>query len=146
MNERTHFVKIYLSHFIFERVDVSCVWEMSGKRGQTVILTPSFSGHSITSFSSWLGCSTVGPSISRWLSRWHLVPNWAKPSVPWLLFYVHLFPLFFRLFTQVHLLIDSSVEGQYMTSWWTFTGIGVTARFLKFPGIFSVLKPISIIL
>ena len=29
--------------------------------------------------------------------------------------YVHLLPLFFRLFTQVHLLIDGSVEGQYIT-------------------------------
>ena len=25
MNERTHFIKIYLSHFILERVDVGCV-------------------------------------------------------------------------------------------------------------------------
>ena len=31
------------------------------------------------------------------------------------LFDTHLFPLFFRLFTQVHLLIDSSVKGQYVT-------------------------------
>ena len=30
MNERTHFfIKIYLSHFILERVDVGCVWEVS---------------------------------------------------------------------------------------------------------------------
>ena len=28
---------------------------------------------------------------------------------------IHLLPLFFRLFTQVHLLIDGSVEGQYIT-------------------------------
>ena len=28
---------------------------------------------------------------------------------------VHLLPLFFRLFTQVYLLIDDSVEGQYIT-------------------------------
>ena len=30
--------------------------------------------------------------------------------------YIHLLPLFFRLFTQVHLLIDGLVEGQYVTS------------------------------
>ena len=61
MNERTHFfIKIYLSHFILERIDVGCVWEMSWKRRQTAILTPSSSGHSSTSSSSWLGCSTVG--------------------------------------------------------------------------------------
>ena len=51
-NERTHFfIKIYLSHFILERVDVGCMWEMSWKQRQTAIMTPS---------SSWLGCSTVG--------------------------------------------------------------------------------------
>ena len=32
-----------------------------------------------------------------------------------LLSHDHLLPLFFRLFTQVHLLIDRSVEGQYIT-------------------------------
>ena len=54
MNEHTHFfIKIYISHFIFERGDVGCVWEMSWGRWQTAILTSS------TSFSSWLGCSTV---------------------------------------------------------------------------------------
>ena len=94
MNERTHFfIKIYLSHFILERVDVGCVWEVSWRRGQTVILTQSSSDHSSTSFSSWLGCSTVGhggpkPSVCRWFSRGHLVSNsnWLKPSVSWLYF------------------------------------------------------------
>ena len=32
-----------------------------------------------------------------------------------LLSHAHLLPLFFRLFTQVHLLIDGLVEGQYIT-------------------------------
>ena len=32
-----------------------------------------------------------------------------------LLFNAHLLPLFFRLFTQVHLLIDGSVKGQCIT-------------------------------
>ena len=41
-----------------------------------------------SSFSSWLGCSTVGhwgpkPFIWSWFSlRWHPVSNWPKPSVP----------------------------------------------------------------
>ena len=36
MNERTHFfIKLYLSHFILKRVDVSCVWEVSWRRRQT---------------------------------------------------------------------------------------------------------------
>ena len=62
MNKWTHFfIKIYLSHFMLERVDVGCVWETSWRRVQTVILTQSSSfGHSSTSSSSWLGCSTVG--------------------------------------------------------------------------------------
>ena len=61
MNEWTHFfIKIYLSHFILKREDVGCVWEMSWRRGQTVILTPNSSDHSSTSSSSWLGCLTVG--------------------------------------------------------------------------------------
>ena len=60
MNERTHFIKIYLSHFILERVDVGCVWEVSRKRGRTAIWPKFFFDHSGTSISSWLGCSTVG--------------------------------------------------------------------------------------
>ena len=43
MNERTHFfIKIYLSHFILERVDVGCVWEMSWRRGRTAMLTQQY--------------------------------------------------------------------------------------------------------
>ena len=38
------------------------------------------------------------------------------PRAPsYIIFYVHLLLLFFRLFTQVHLLIGGSVEGQYIT-------------------------------
>ena len=57
------------------------------------------------------------PSVCWWFSIRHLVLNWLRPSVHLviLLFNVHLFPLFFRLFTQVHLLIDGSVEDQYVT-------------------------------
>ena len=56
MNERTRFFKkIYLSHFILEEVDVGCAWVVSWSRGQTAILNPSFSNHSSTSFSPWLG-------------------------------------------------------------------------------------------
>ena len=61
MNERSHFfIKIYLSYFILERVDVGCEWEVSWRRGHTAILTQSSSFHSSTSFAFWLGCSTVG--------------------------------------------------------------------------------------
>ena len=41
MNERTHFfIKIYLSHFILESVYVSCVREVSRRRGQTATYWP----------------------------------------------------------------------------------------------------------
>ena len=90
------------------------------------ILTQSSSDHSCTSFSSWLGCSTVG----HWAPKALCLPlAHTSASCPQLtptptqavcvlvifLFDVHLLPLFFRLFTQVHLLIDGSVEGQYVT-------------------------------
>ena len=82
-----------------------------------------FFNHSSTSFSSWLGCSTVdhwgpqSPQSASWFSRLHPLFNWLKPSVHLviLLFNDHLLPLFFRLFIQVHLLIDSSVEDQNIT-------------------------------
>ena len=91
--------------------------------GQTGILTQS-SSSTIAALLSHLGLVaqpwvTEGPkpSVCRRLSLWHLVPNWLKPSVHLviLLFNAHLLLLFFRLFTQVHLLIDDSVEGQYIT-------------------------------
>ena len=124
MNERTHFfIKIYLSHFILERVDVGCVWEMSWRRGQTAILIPNSSDHTSNSSSSWLGCSTMGhwgtqgPQSASWFSRWHLVPNWLQlaqtASGTWL--YNCLTFTCFRLFTLVHLLVDGSIEGQYVT-------------------------------
>ena len=61
-------------------------------------------------------CVTEGPSppSASWFSRWHPISNWLELFVRLviLLFNVHLFPLFFHLFTQVHLLIDGSVEDQ----------------------------------
>ena len=55
------------------------------------VLTQSSSDHSSTSFSFWLGCSTMGhwgpkPSVWIWFSlRWHPISNWncnwPKPSV-----------------------------------------------------------------
>ena len=61
-NERTNtllYKKIYLSHFILERVDVSCVWEVGGDKDGLLFWPSSSSDHSSTSSSSWLGCSTV---------------------------------------------------------------------------------------
>ena len=61
MNERTHFfIKIYLSHFILERIDVSSVWEVIWRRDRLLHIDPSSFDHSRTSFSSWLGLLNRG--------------------------------------------------------------------------------------
>ena len=61
MNEQTHFfIKNIFLTLYSRKGDVSCVWEMSWKRGQTAILTPSSSDHSSTSFSSCLGLLNHG--------------------------------------------------------------------------------------
>ena len=82
MNARTHFfIKLYLSHFILERVDVGCVWEMSWRRGQTAILIPSSSSTiaALLSHLGWVAQPWVPegrkPSDRRWLSRWHPISN-----------------------------------------------------------------------
>ena len=54
-NEHTSLKKYNLSHFILERVDVGCVWKMCWRQWTDCYIDPSS-----TSFSSWLGCSTVG--------------------------------------------------------------------------------------
>ena len=93
MNERTHFfIKIYLSHFILERVDVGRVWEVSWRRRQTATYWPKvlLAIAALLSHLGWVAQPWVTegpkPSICRWLSIWHLVSNWLKPSVSWLYF------------------------------------------------------------
>ena len=120
MNERTHiFIKIYLSHFILERADVGYVWERWAGDGNRLLYWPSS-----TSFSSWLGCSNLGhwgpkalclPLALNSASCLQLtLTDSSRLALVILLFNDHLLPLFFRLFTQVHLLIDGSFEGQYV--------------------------------
>ena len=61
MSKRTHFfIKIYLSFFILERVNVSCVKGEMEMETDCYILTQSSSDPSSTSITFWLGCSTVG--------------------------------------------------------------------------------------
>ena len=120
MNERTHFfIKIYLILYSRKGWCFLCVrGELETGTG-CYILIQSSSDHSSTSFAFWLGCSTVGhwgPKLSVWSwfsLRWHPISNWLKPSVSWL--YFCLTSTCFRLFTQVHLLTDGSVDGQYAT-------------------------------
>ena len=83
MNERTHFfIKIYLSHFILG--DVSCVWEVSWRRGQTasywpkVVLTlAALLSHSGWTAQPWV-TEDLKPSVCKLFSRWHLVSNWLQ--------------------------------------------------------------------
>ena len=98
------------------------MWKVSWRRGQTATLAKFFWPWQkffliLTGFAQPWVTKGLKPSVCRWLSLRDLVPNCLEPSVHLviLLSNVHLLPLFFRLFTQVHLLIDSSVEGQYIT-------------------------------
>ena len=92
------------------------------RQGRTVILPRSSSDHSSTSFSSWLGVAP--PWVTEGLGTLSLQADSyvgiLSPTDSGCLalvissFNAHLLPLFFRLFTQVHFLIDGSVEGQYV--------------------------------
>ena len=99
MNERTQFFikKIYLSHFILERVDVGCVWEVSWRRGQTATYLPQvlLTIAALLSHSGWAAQPwvTKGPSplsgagshsagiLSPTDSNCNWNSNWPKPSV-----------------------------------------------------------------
>ena len=106
MNERTHFfIKMYLSYFILERVDVGCVEKWIGDGHRLLHIDPSSPDHSSTSFSSWLGFLNRGslraqiPLSAAGSHAGILSPtasncNWLKPSVSWL--YFCLTPTFFR--------------------------------------------------
>ena len=124
MNKRIHFfIKIYLSHFILERV-MFVVCERWIGTGDRLLYSPQVLLSTIAAplFHLGWGCLTVGhwgpqALCLDWFSLWHLVSNCLEPSVHLVisLFNVILLPLFFRLFTLGHLLIDGSVEGQYIT-------------------------------
>ena len=118
-----HLYKNIISHTLFSKWWCWLCVRDELETGQTVILTQSSSfDPSSTSSSTWLGCSTVGHWGPKALclplalnSAFCLQLTQAVCVLVMLLFNVHLLPLFFRLFTQVHLLIDGSVEGQYVT-------------------------------
>ena len=137
MNERTHFfIKIDLSDFILERVDVSSVWEVSWRRGQTARYWPKvpLTIAALFSHSGWAAQPWViegrKPSVCKLILTLASCPS-CRPLASWGRTHLHLIqprpqvkvifrylrpdsPVsqFFCLFTQVHLLIDSSVEGQ----------------------------------
>ena len=126
MNERIHFfIKIYISHTLFSiGWCFCCVWEMSWRRGQIAILTPS-SSSIIAALLSHLGW-VAQPRVTEGRKALNLQagshagilspPVLNRPGHLFILLsHAHLLPLFLPLFTQVHLLIDGSVEGQYIT-------------------------------
>ena len=91
---------------------------MSGDKDGLLYWPKYFLDHSSTSFASLLGLLNRGSLRAQsWFSLRHTFSNWLQlPGDLVILFSnVHLLPLFFRLFTQVHLLIDGSVDGQYIT-------------------------------
>ena len=123
MNERNTLLykNINLSHFIFERV--MCCVRNEWRQTDCYIDRKFFFDHSSTSSSSWLGLlNRVSLKAQSLLSAAGSHFGILSPTdsnrpghLVILLSNVHLLPLFFRLFTQVHLLIDGSVDGQYIT-------------------------------
>ena len=125
-NERTVTLlyKNIISHTLFSKGWwLLCVWEELETRTDCYI-DPSLSEHSSTSSSSWLGLLNYGSLraqalylelvLTPLLSCLRLTRTACALVI--LLFNVYLFPPFFCLFTQVHLLIYGSVEGQYITN------------------------------
>ena len=120
-NERTNtllYKSMYLSHFI---LDVSVVCERWLETGTNCYTDPTSSpDHNSTSSAS---CSTRGrwgpqPSVCKLaLTLAFLSPTNSTAAGTCLYSFIKptCFQFFFRLFTQVHLLIDGSVKGQYIS-------------------------------
>ena len=140
MNERTHFsIKIYLSHFILERVMFAACERWAGDKDR-LLYWPQVLLATIAALLLHLGlcCSTGGhwgpktlclPLALTSASYLHLSPTVCAPG--YIIVYVHLLQLFFRFFTQVHLLIDGSVEGQYITIYLNKTQLSAQCNFFK---------------
>ena len=117
MNEHTSLQK-YISHTLFSMF-LWCVRD-EWRQGQTAILTQILllPIAALLPHLGW-GCSTGvaeshSPQSASWFSLWHscLQLNSTAANI---CLYSFIIPTCFRLFTQVHLLIDSSVKGQYIT-------------------------------
>ena len=83
---------------------------MSWRQERTAILTPSSSSTIVALLSHLVWVAQPWVTLASYPQ---LTPKVCALVI--LLFSAHLLPLFFRLFTQGHLLIDGSVEGQYIT-------------------------------
>ena len=146
VNERTHFfIKIYLSHFILERVDVGCVWGVSWRRRQTatywakVLLTiAAFLSHSGWAAQPWVnegpspqsgtgshsvgilsptGTATPQAVCGTWLNN---CPTsscflWAYASAT--ITHVHRSRWYSNIFDQMHMFRCSSAYLHWCISW-----------------------------
>ena len=99
------------------------MYERWVETGRDSYIDPSSSlDHSGTSFATWPGLLNRGSLRARssvsWFSLWHSCLNWLTAAGTLSIFFlnVHMLPLFLGLFTQVHLLINGSVESQYITN------------------------------
>ena len=121
MNERIHFFMKYISHTL--SLKGWCFLRVRGewRQGRTAILTQVLLTIAALLPHVGLGCSTVGhwepkalcPATGSHFGILSPTDSNRPGHLVISLSHVHLLPLFFRLFTQVHLLIDDSVEGQY---------------------------------
>ena len=122
MHERTHFfIKLYISHTLFWKglMFLWCVRD-GWRQGKTAILTQLlltiacciiFKDSLSTSSASWLGLLNRGSLRATALSLQAgphslvLVTKWlnGRRHLPIFFHNIHLLPLLFRLFTQVHL-------------------------------------------
>ena len=123
MNEQTYFfIKICIAHTLF-LMFLWCVRD-EWRQGQTALLTQLIL-LTIAALLPHLGwvCSTGGrwgpqPSVCKLaLTLAFLSPSNSTAAGNCLCSFITptCFRFFFRLFTQVHLLIDGSVKGQYIT-------------------------------
>ena len=123
-NEHTS-LKKYKSLTLYSRKgDIYFVWEMSWRQGQTTILNQVLPlDHSSTSFSSCLGLLNRGSqrtqsTLSAAGSHFGILsPTDSNRLGTWLYYWLKHTPAstVHPLITQGHLLIDGSVEGQYIT-------------------------------
>ena len=124
-NERTNTLlyKNIISHTLFSKGWCRLCVRDELETGTDCYIDPSSSDHCSTS-SSWLGLLNRGslraqsPQSAAGSHFGTFTPtNSNRPGhLIILLSHVHLLLLLFRLFTQVHLLIDGSVKSQYMTN------------------------------
>ena len=135
MNERTHFfIKKNISLTLYSRNGLCwlCVRGELETGTHCYILTQLLlTIAALLSHLGW-GCSNVGHWGPKALCLLLALTSATCPRLTLavsvlviLLFNIHLLPLFFRLFIQVHLLIDGLVEGQYVTQRALYTLIRV---------------------